>query len=129
MNHERYIAIPMQVIIFPHEWLSRRAQWCEMTNSSPVGGKVGKKLEELGNIQNPGSLLFTVNHDLTQCSIFSSILVLFLTFSIQVKVKNYFLLKVAKFDTKNPIFKVEYLTEWQKVAKIFNGFVQRTDKR
>ena len=100
-----------------------------MTNSSPVGGKVGKKLEELGNIQNPGSLLFTVNHDLTQCSIFSSILVLFLTFSIQVKVKNYFLLKVAKFDTKNPIFKVEYLTEWQKVAKIFNGFVQRTDKR
>ena len=100
-----------------------------MTNSGLVRGKVDKKLEELGNIQNPVSLLFTVNHDLTQCSIFSSILVLFLTFSIQVKVKNYFLLKVAKFDTKNPIFKVEYLTEWQKVAKIFNGFAQSADKR
>ena len=26
MNHERYIAIPMQVTIFPHEWLSRRGE-------------------------------------------------------------------------------------------------------
>jgi len=26
MNHERYIAIPKQVIIFPHEWLSRRGE-------------------------------------------------------------------------------------------------------
>ena len=99
-----------------------------MTYSSPVGGKVGKKLEELDNIQNVGSLLFSVNHNLTICSIFSSIMVLFLTFSIQVKGKDYFLLKVAKFHTKNPIFKVEYLTEWQKVARIFNGFVQTADK-
>ena len=26
MNHERYIKIPMQVTIFPHEWLSRRGE-------------------------------------------------------------------------------------------------------
>ena len=24
MSHERYISIPVQVTIFPHEWLSRR---------------------------------------------------------------------------------------------------------
>ena len=26
MNHERYIRIPMQVMNFPHEWLSRRGE-------------------------------------------------------------------------------------------------------
>ena len=26
MNHERYISIPVQVTIFPHEWLSRRGE-------------------------------------------------------------------------------------------------------
>ena len=36
-----------------------------MTDSSLVGGKVGKKLEALGNIQNVGSQLFSINHDLT----------------------------------------------------------------
>ena len=36
---------------------------------------------------------------------------------------------MAKFDTENVIFKVEYLTEEQKRAKIFNGFVQSDDKR
>ena len=116
--------IEWKVLNFYHS-----AQWCETTNSSPEGGKVGKKMEQLGNIQNVGSRLFSVHHDLTLCSIFSSILVLFLTFSIQVKGKNYVLLKVAKFHTKNPIFKVEYLTEWQKVARIFNVFVLTAIKR
>ena len=41
-----------------------------MTNSSLVGGKVGKKLEQLKNIQNVGSLLFSVNHDLILSYIF-----------------------------------------------------------
>ena len=76
------------------------AQWCEMTNSSPVGGKVGKKMEKLGNIQNVGSWLFSVNHDLTLCSIFSSILVLFLKFSIQVKGKTIFFSKWFNFILK-----------------------------
>ena len=40
-----------------------------------------------------------------------------------------FLVKVADFHTKNVIFKVEYLTEEQKRARIFNGFVQSDDKR
>ena len=100
-----------------------------MTNSSPVGGKVGKKLEQLGNIQNVVSILFSVNHDLTLFSKFSSIFVLFLTFSRQIREKNHFLLKVATFHTKNSIFKVKYLKEWQKVERIFYGFVQCDDKR
>ena len=40
-----------------------------------------------------------------------------------------FFVKVAEFHTKNVIFKVEYLTEEQKRARIFNGFVQSDDKR
>ena len=36
---------------------------------------------------------------------------------------------MADFHTKNVIFKVEYLTEEQKRARIFNGFVQSDDKR
>ena len=36
---------------------------------------------------------------------------------------------MAEFHTKNVIFKVEYLTEEQKRARIFNGFVQSDDKR
>ena len=36
---------------------------------------------------------------------------------------------MADFHTKNVIFKVEYLTEEQKGARIFNGFVQSDDKR
>ena len=46
-----------------------------MTNSSPVGGKVGKKLKQLGHIQNVGSLPSQVNHDLTFYSKISFILV------------------------------------------------------
>ena len=52
-----------------------------------------------------------------------------MTFSVLVKGKNDFLVKVAEFHTKNVIFKVEYLTEEQKRARIFNGFVQSDDKR
>ena len=36
---------------------------------------------------------------------------------------------MAEFHTKNVIFKVEYLTEEQKRARIFNGLVQSDDKR
>ena len=36
---------------------------------------------------------------------------------------------MADFHTKNVIFKVKYLTEEQKRARIFNGFVQSDDKR
>ena len=43
---------------FLHLGLLDSAQWCKMTNSSPLGGKVGKKLLQLDNIQNIGSLLF-----------------------------------------------------------------------
>ena len=50
-------------------------------------------------------------------------------FSILVRGKYDFLVKVADFHTKNVIFKVEYLTEEQKRARIFNGFVQSDDKR
>ena len=59
----------------------------------------------------------------------SYILALFLTFPILVREKIDFLVKVAEFHTKNVIFKVEYLTEEQKRARIFNGFVQSDDKR
>ena len=52
-----------------------------------------------------------------------------MTFSILVRGKNDFFVKVAEFHTKNVIFKVEYLTEEQKRARIFNGFVQSDDKR
>ena len=52
-----------------------------------------------------------------------------MTFSVLVKGKNDFFVKVAEFHTKNVIFKVEYLTEEQKRARIFNGFVQSDDKR
>ena len=52
-----------------------------------------------------------------------------MTFSVLVKGKNDFLVKVAEFHTKNVIFKVEYLTEEQKRARIFNGFVQSDNKR
>ena len=52
-----------------------------------------------------------------------------MTFSVLVKGKNDFLVKVAEFHTKNVIFKVEYLTEEQKRARIYNGFVQSDDKR
>ena len=93
-----------------------------MTNSSLVGGKVGKKLEQLKNIQNVGSLLFSVNHDLILSYIFfysGSILDIF--YASQRK-KTHFLLKVAKFHTRNPIFKVKCRTEWQK-------FAQGDDKR
>ena len=99
-----------------------------MTNSSPVGGKVGKKLLQLADTQNLGSLLFQVNHDLTVFSEFSYILDIFLTFPTLVKEKKDFLVKLAEFHTKKLIFKVEYLTEWQKRARIFNGFVQSDDK-
>ena len=54
---------------------------------------------------------------------------LLIFFSILVRGKNDFLVKVAEFHTKNVIFKVEYLTEEQKRARIFNGFVQSDDKR
>ena len=52
-----------------------------------------------------------------------------MTFSILVRGKNDFFVKVAEFHTKNVIFKVEYLTKKQKRARIFNGFVQSDDKR
>ena len=52
-----------------------------------------------------------------------------MTFSILVRGKYDFLVKLAEFHTKNVIFKVEYLTEEQKRARIFNGFVQSDDKR
>ena len=32
--------------------------WCQMTNFTLVGGKVGKNLLQFGNIQNIGSLIF-----------------------------------------------------------------------
>ena len=51
-----------------------------------------------------------------------------MTFSILVRGNNDFLVKVAEFHTKNVIFKVEYLTEEQKRARIFNGFVKSDDK-
>ena len=54
---------------------------------------------------------------------------LLIFFSILVRGKYDFLVKVADFHTKNVIFKVEYLTEEQKRARIFNGFVQSDDKR
>ena len=54
---------------------------------------------------------------------------LLIFFSILVRGKYDFLVKVAEFHTKNVIFKVEYLTEEQKRARIFNGFVQSDDKR
>ena len=54
---------------------------------------------------------------------------LLIFFSILVKGKYDFLVKVADFHTRNVIFKVEYLTEEQKRARIFNGFVQSDDKR
>ena len=105
------------------------ALWCKMINSSPVGDKEGKKLQQLGDIQNIGSLLFKVNHNLSFFSEFSNVLPLLMTFSILVRGKNDFFVKVAEFHTKNVIFKVEYLTEEQKRARIFNGFVQSDDKR
>ena len=37
-------------------------QWCEMTNSSPVGGKLGKKLQQLLYIQNLRPQVLQLNH-------------------------------------------------------------------
>ena len=52
-----------------------------------------------------------------------------MTFSILFRGKNDFFVKEAEFHTKNVIFKVEYLTEEQKRARIFNDFVQSDNKR
>jgi len=66
---------------------------------------------------------------LTFFSEFSYTLATFVTFPTLVRETNYFLVKVAEFHTKNLISKDDYLTEEQKRARIFNGFVQSDDKR
>ena len=56
MSYERYILIPVQVTIFPHEWLSRRGEK-KFHHALCVNSDLNKKLDYIYKIDIFGMLV------------------------------------------------------------------------